>query len=87
MPVFGGTSFWMSGPAGIDARELAARALELGVIIEPGDICFARPGDNRNHFRLGFSSIPLERIEPGIERLAEASDSLFGRAARLGAPS
>ncbi len=70
-PSFGGTSFWVEGPDGFDARELAARALEVGVIIEPGDAFFADPASHRNFFRLGFSSIPLERVEPGIERLAE----------------
>lgn len=82
-PVFGGTSYWITGPLGFDAAELAARALDLGVIIEPGDICFANPRSNRNFFRLGFSSIPLERIAPGIEQLAEAADDLYGRQMRL----
>ena len=75
-PVFGGTSFWVEGPQGFDANELAARALEVGVVIEPGDVCFADAQRHRNYFRLGFSSIPLERIEPGIERLAEVAASL-----------
>ncbi len=82
-PLFGGTSFWVEGPEELDARQLAARALEAGVIIEPGDVCFADRKAGRNHFRLGFSSIPLERIEPGIALLAEASDTLLGAQARL----
>ncbi|MCB1462486.1 MAG: PLP-dependent aminotransferase family protein [Nitratireductor sp.] len=76
-PVFGGTSFWVEGPEGFDARELATRALEVGVVIEPGDVCFAEPELHRNYFRLGFSTIPLERIEPGIERLAEVAVQLL----------
>jgi GntR family transcriptional regulator/MocR family aminotransferase len=72
-PSFGGTSFWVEGPQGFDAHELAARALEVGIVIEPGDLCFAEPQEHRNYFRLGFSTIPLERIEPGIERLAEVA--------------
>ncbi|MFO1059862.1 MAG: hypothetical protein U1E53_23210 [Dongiaceae bacterium] len=31
---------------------------------------FFMAGDGANHLRLGFSSIPQERIEPGIARLA-----------------
>ena len=69
-PCFGGTSYWVKGPEWLDSTELAARALEDGVIIEPGDIYFSEPDMHRNYFRLGFSSISEERIEPGIERLA-----------------
>lgn len=72
-PAFGGSSFWVEGPPGLDAAELAARALPRGVLIEPGEVHYlaARP---TNCFRLGFSSIPEERIEPGIELLAELID-------------
>ena len=76
-PVFGGTSFWVKGPAELDAERLAAEALKEGVVIEPGNVFFARPEGNRNYFRLGFSSIPEQRIGQGIDRMAEA-------AARLG---
>ena len=76
-PVFGGTSFWVKGPAELDSERLAAEALKEGVVIEPGNVFFARPEGNRNYFRLGFSSIPEQRIGQGIARLAEA-------AARLG---
>ncbi len=69
-PGFGGTSYWVAGPQGLDATELARKAMDDGIIIEPGDVFFEDPGTNRNHFRLGFSSIPEERIAPGIERLA-----------------
>ncbi len=37
------------------------------VVIEP----FFGPKRPRNTFRLGFSSIPAEKIAPGIEKLAE----------------
>jgi GntR family transcriptional regulator/MocR family aminotransferase len=70
-PSFGGTSYWVRGPDGLDAEALAARALENGIVIEPGTIFFAGPEPPRNCFRLGFSSIPAEKIEPGIEALAQ----------------
>ena len=66
----GGSSVWAEGPAGLDTRELAERARERGVLIEPGDIFFASDAPPLNHVRLGFSSIPKERIEPGIRALA-----------------
>ncbi len=69
-PAFGGTAFWVTGPGNFDADALAEQALDEGVIIEPGGACHARGPIPKNHFRLGFSSIPTERIEPGIERLA-----------------
>ena len=78
-PSFGGTSFWVRGPEGLDAEILAEQALEEGVIIEPGGICFASENAPRNYFRLGFSSIPLERIEPGVEILGRLIRDGVGR--------
>ncbi len=74
-PAFGGTSYWVTGPGRLDACQLAERALDDGVIIEPGQVMFAEPADGgpapKNHFRLGFSSIATERIEPGVALLAQ----------------
>ncbi|MGF1445137.1 MAG: PLP-dependent aminotransferase family protein [Pikeienuella sp.] len=69
-PGFGGSSFWLTGPAGFDSAALAARALAAGVLVEPAGAFFARPGDGARHLRLGFSSISAERIPEGIARLA-----------------
>jgi GntR family transcriptional regulator / MocR family aminotransferase len=76
-PGFGGTSYWLRGPEDLDARALAIAALEVGVVIEPGEIYFADPDQGRRFLRLGFSSIPDERIEPGIAKLAEVANSLL----------
>ena len=70
-PTFGGTSFWVRGSEGLDAAELAARAMQKGVLIEPGSINFMAPDAPNNYFRLGFSSIPTDKIEPGICILAD----------------
>ena len=70
-PNFGGTSFWVRGPDTLDAGRLGELALEEGIVIEPGQVLFAREGAPRNYFRLGFSTIPEERIEPGIRLLAD----------------
>jgi GntR family transcriptional regulator/MocR family aminotransferase len=68
----GGTAFWIEGPAGLDTRRLEAAAAKRGILIEPGEVHFldaaAAP---RNFFRLGFSSIATERIEPGLRLLGE----------------
>ncbi len=71
MPAFGGTSYWVKGPDGLDARVLVERAAEQGILIESGDVFFLTDDPPRNFFRLGFSSIPVDRIEPGIQTLAE----------------
>jgi GntR family transcriptional regulator/MocR family aminotransferase len=75
-PTFGGTAYWVRGPQGLDARALKVRAEKQGILIEPGDIFFRRQEPPLNYFRLGFSSIPVERIEPGIEQLAELAHSM-----------
>lgn len=67
---FGGTSFWAKGPSGLDTDRLAAAAREKGIIIEPGRVFFDDPKAPANFLRLGFSSIPAERIEPGVRLLA-----------------
>src|SRR3546814_10184443 len=51
-PTYGGTSFWIRGPEGLDGQALAAQALERGIVLEPGDICFAGATPPLNHFRL-----------------------------------
>ena len=69
---FGAKSFWVEGPAGLDARALGERLRGEGVLIEPGDIFFMDPARGRRFFRLGFTAIPLPQIEPGLRRLAAA---------------
>jgi GntR family transcriptional regulator/MocR family aminotransferase len=71
IPTFGGTAYWVKGPESLDVRELERRAAERGILIEPGDVHFMSPEPPANFFRLGLSSIPLDRIEPGIQQLAE----------------
>jgi len=68
-PAFGGSAYWLTGGPGFDSMAAAARALEAGVIIEPGPPFFANPADGRRHMRLGFSSIDEARIGDGIARL------------------
>jgi len=71
VPTFGGTSFWVEGPEGLDSLELQDKARQHGILIEPGDVYFMADNGPRNCFRLGFSFIASDKIEPGIRKLAE----------------
>ncbi len=71
IPSFGGTSYWVKGPDQLDTRELKNKAREASILIESGDICFMQPKPPQNFFRLGYSSIAANKIEPGIKKLAD----------------
>ena len=73
-PVTGGSSFWVEGPAWLDARRLADEARAERVLIEPGDVHFADEPPPLNYFRLGFSSIGPPAIREGIRRLGALVD-------------
>ncbi len=73
-PSSGGTSYWVQGPVTLDARDLTRRAAECSIFIEPGDVNFITEPLPRHYFRLGFSSIPNERIEPGIRELSRLAN-------------
>lgn len=66
----GGSALWVTAPGGCDTRSLAQRLYDQGVVVEPGDVFFAGGRPRRNHMRIGFSSIPTERIEPGVRVIA-----------------
>jgi GntR family transcriptional regulator/MocR family aminotransferase len=55
---------------------LAGLALDKGIIIEPGEVHFISLPAQKNCFRLGFSAVPSEDIEPGITLLAELISTL-----------
>ncbi len=66
----GGSALWVSASKGTDTRELAARLYRQGVVVEPGDVFFAGARQPRHHLRIGYSSIPAERIEAGVRVIA-----------------
>jgi GntR family transcriptional regulator/MocR family aminotransferase len=80
-PSVGGTACWIEAPRGLDARETERRAAADSILIEPGDIHFLADPAPRNCFRLGFSSIPVDRIEPGLRKLG---DVIRGQMQELG---
>lgn len=69
---FGGSSFWMRAPEGVDTEVLAERLRPDGVLIEPGRVFFDPARAPRNYYRLAYSSTPPARIPEGIARIARA---------------
>jgi GntR family transcriptional regulator/MocR family aminotransferase len=70
-PTFGGSCYWVKGPEQLDAQELQTLAMQESILIEAGAIHFLQEPAPKNYFRLGFSSIATDKIEPGIKKLAE----------------
>ncbi|CAN5455329.1 PLP-dependent aminotransferase family protein [soil metagenome] len=70
-PSFGGTAYWVRGPAAFDSERLAREAAGKSVLIEPGRINFGAANAPRNYFRLAFSSIAENKIEPGIALIGD----------------
>lgn len=79
----GASSCWLRFPDDVDTRALASAAERAGVLIEPGDVFFAGDRPPRQYARLGFASIPTERIAPGIAALAGVLASLRSSRVRV----
>jgi GntR family transcriptional regulator/MocR family aminotransferase len=75
--VYGGSSLWMCAPVGMDTADLTDTLRPESVLIEPGAAFFAGPDRPRHFYRLGYSSIPTARIEPGVQRVAQAIRAAF----------
>jgi GntR family transcriptional regulator/MocR family aminotransferase len=72
----GGASIWVRAPSWVDAAELALAARQHGVLIEAGDVFFARPPYPCPYFRLRLSSIATGKIGAGVLALSVAVDEL-----------
>ncbi|MGI9318363.1 MAG: PLP-dependent aminotransferase family protein [bacterium] len=70
-PTFGGSAIWVEGDKDLNSAELLQRAKKEGILFEPGEVFFHGPDVPKYYFRIGFSSIPTERIEAGIEKLMQ----------------
>ena len=67
---FGGSSFWIEGPPGLDATALMQELRSDGVLIESGFPFFANDDRPCRYFRMAYSSIPAGRIAEGVARTA-----------------
>ncbi|WP_108124524.1 PLP-dependent aminotransferase family protein [Saccharospirillum mangrovi] len=64
------SALWLKMPDSLDTQQLAWRAAQCGVLIEPGFQHFHDPAPPRHFMRLGFNAIERDQIVPGIELLA-----------------
>ncbi len=79
-PNQGGSSVWVYGPPELDARVLSQICREVGVLIEPGSQFYMSEGRPFNGFRLGYTSIPIDRIEQGVALIAQQAEALLTKA-------
>ena len=68
---FGGSSYWMRAPQGVDTRAMAQQLQEVGVLVEPGHAFFSGDDQPQGFYRLGYSSIHVDRIRNGIGLIAQ----------------
>ena len=76
VPAEGGGLCWVRLPDGLCGGALADAARERGVLIEPGDVFFARPRYPCPYFRLRLPSIAAAQIPAGVRALAAAVNEL-----------
>ena len=70
-PAFGGSAFWVKLPEGAEADVIERIAGENSILVVSGNNYFLDPRPENAYLRLGFSSIPSEKINDGIARLAK----------------
>lgn len=75
-PKLSGSSIWVTGPPGLKASLLAKEAAKRGVLIEPAGRFFHQDAGAANAFRMGVSSIPVDRIRAGVVALAQVIHEL-----------
>lgn len=73
---FGGTSFWVKGPEGLDADALVDALRHDGVLVESGSPFFPKTDLPCRYFRMGYSSIPRANIDEGVARVRAGTDRL-----------
>jgi GntR family transcriptional regulator/MocR family aminotransferase len=70
-PEVGGTTYWVRTPPEFDVEAFARVAAQRGILIEPVRHYYADEDNAENCFRMGVTSLPLDRIRPGVTRLVE----------------
>jgi GntR family transcriptional regulator/MocR family aminotransferase len=79
VPARGGTTYWIRGPKGIDASDLAREAALRGILIEPVADYFAAPNPQRNLFRMGVTGLAADKVRAGVAALSEVLRDIEAR--------
>ena len=76
----GGSHLWCRLGPGLDSRSVAVAAIRRKVALTPGEAFYPpttmRGETGQDRVRLSFTAVPPERMEEGVQRLAEAIESL-----------
>ena len=87
-PEVGGTTYWVRTPDDFNVGILAIEAERHGILIEPVDRYYALKEQAENCFRMGVTSLVVDKIRPGVERLVELIRELVkGQVEQLGTSS
>lgn len=70
-PEVGGTTYWVRLPPDFNVDFIASEAERRGILIEPVGHYYAEPKRAENCFRMGVTSLPAEKIRPGVAELTE----------------
>ncbi len=70
-PEVGGTTYWVRTPVDFDVEALARSAAQRGILVEPVRHYYSNVETAENCFRMGVTSLPVERIRDGVARLVE----------------
>jgi GntR family transcriptional regulator/MocR family aminotransferase len=68
-PEVGGTTYWVRTPKDFDIANLAIEAERHGILIEPVERYYMNKDEAENCFRMGVTSLVVDKIRPGVERL------------------
>lgn len=68
-PEVGGTTYWVRTPEDFDIANLAIEAERHGILIEPVERYYMNKHEAENCFRMGVTSLAVDKIRPGVERL------------------
>ena len=68
-PEVGGTTYWVRTPREFDVANLTFEAEKHGILIEPVEHYYANSSNAENCFRMGVTSLTVDSIRPGVERL------------------
>ncbi len=72
----GGMFLWVTLPKKLSAMELYHKAAEQHILFIPGEAFFVN-NHGKNEFRLNFSNVDRDKIEPGIKRLGHVIQEML----------